>query len=221
MQQKLKWQLGNDLVCYYSQKSDGCIDDIKRKKWLASINNKLNWVILKQKHQTRIIDLDKGEPENHEADAIVTSSDSWGLTVWGSDCPGVGINCGDGVYGIAHCGWRGTAARLPFKLCEKLMEKTNNQIDEWTAFVGPGISKDCYEIDSAVMSEYQWPRSVLKKSREGHAWLDLKMAIHEQLYSFGIRNINVSDICTATNENLHSYRKSGRGANQLLAVCPL
>jgi copper oxidase (laccase) domain-containing protein len=179
-------------------------------------------ITLKQVHGNHIVDCDEVEPDQCDAlkdvpaDALVWSRWERPCGVWGSDCPGLWISCSDGPWGMAHCGWRGTALRLPEKLCHALAKKSTDAPVLWTALIGPGVSWERYEVDDAVLDAFPWPESCLFPSKQGRQFLDLKGAIAHQLRSIGIQNIHVSSTCTHNNANLHSFRRDGVGPNQLL-----
>ncbi|MBF0199150.1 MAG: polyphenol oxidase family protein [Planctomycetes bacterium] len=209
---------GPTLNCHYSQIEDLYAQDNTHHTWLKSLSPQIQWACPLQTHSKTIYDLDLGFQSQPEADALITSSPNLGIAIWGSDCPGLIINCGDGHFGAAHCGWRGIAANLPTLLCGALREKSSFPTSQWSAYIGPGICQDCYEVDQPVLASFSWPKASLKKVNSTKALLDLRMAISCQCQLLGIEKITISPICTAENSNHHSYRQSGAGRNNLMAV---
>ena len=219
MNQELQGEIGPNHRFAYSLKSDLVIEETRRSKWLSQWPQVKRWHLPhRQVHGDHIVDLDH-QANDKPCDALISSDLSAGLGVWGSDCPGLIIVTGDAIA-VAHCGWRGTALGLPQKLAVQLQSKSSRPVEHWHALIGPGICPSCYEVDQPVLRAHPWPPNCRSPSREGHAHLDLKLAIQAQLLHLGLSHVSISATCTAEHQNLHSFRHQGPGANQLLVVFP-
>jgi len=186
---------------------------------LLELNSELQWFIPKQVHGREIVLLDE-QPSATEADGVIGRKSSHGLAVFGGDCPALAMDTGTEYFGIAHCGWRGVVAGIVENLCEQLCKCVGtDSFKTWQAYIGPGICGDCYEVDTPVATAMLWPESAICWRREDRIGLDLKRAIAVKLEKMGMaaNQINLSPCCTYEQATLHSYRRDGKGPNQLLA----
>lgn len=205
-------------TAYLRQSVDGS-GVVETSKVLKNYTPSLKWNFLKQIHGAEVISVDGNELVLTEGDALVSAKKNQGLAVFGGDCPGLAIDAGD-VFGLAHCGWRGTVKGIVENLFFELQKKSNKSLSEWEAYIGPSICGDCYEVDAAVLEDHDWPKTALAWEKEGKAGLDLREAIRFKLVQLGLKKeqITLSSCCTFEREDLHSYRQSGKGVNQLLCM---
>ncbi len=161
---------------------------------------------------------DARDADLSQADGVVTGERGIALGAYGADCPGVVIAAPD-AFGIAHCGWRGTAGGMVGALCAAVAARSRAPRAAWHAFIGPGISGPRYEVDAPVLSASAWPADAVAPSiRSGHAQLDLAAVLRHDLAAAGIPRVEASGICTCDDQRLHSYRHQGAGAVQLLMI---
>jgi polyphenol oxidase len=222
----LTWQFNHPLHIAYSQASDAITHPQNLQIWTQSIEAPSHVVFPTQVHGSNILTLTEDHLKNHPlaktpADGLVTNLNV-GLGVWGSDCPGLVISCGDGIFGVAHCGWRGIVQQIPLALVQALKKLSSAPCNNWEALIGPGICNNCYEVDAPVLSAWSWPNHCLKAipNKPDHALLDLKLAIRCQLEAMGISKVTDASICTAEDHRLHSFRHQGHGPNQGLLAWP-
>ena len=185
---------------------------------LQELNSELQWFIPKQVHGSDIV-LVGEELSEIEADGLIGRKSSHGLAVFGGDCPALAIDTGTVYIGIAHCGWRGVVAGIVENLCDKLIKLVGkSDIGAWQAYVGPGICGHCYEVDAPVITAMSWPECAICWRRGNQIGLDLKRAIADKCEKMGLSasQIELSACCTYEEKKLHSYRREGRGFNQLL-----
>lgn len=214
----LRWKIGVDFSCAYSTQNDRVTEDLNRENWLNELNHGLNWFFPKQEHGTTIIRVES-QKGLLRGDGLYTNRPGVGLGVWGSDCPGLCLVGPEGWRGVAHCGWRGSAAGLPVKLLFEMVKVSGHPPQSFEAFIGPGISGECYEVDQPVLTSSDWPSSSLTGDGERQN-LCLSTAIEKQLVGEGVMRIQHSKICTFRDSRFHSYRRSGKGPNQILALYP-
>lgn len=116
------------------------------------------------------------------------------------------------IQASVHSGWRGTAQKISEVAINKLVSEYNCNVKDLYAFVGPSIDADLYEVGSDVyeaFSSFKNRDSYFKKKDNGKFLLDMKSINKDILIDNGILNnhIEVSDLNTFTNKNLHSARR--------------
>ena len=145
------------------------------------------------------------------------AGDGAAIAVFGSDCPPLVLATGDAL-GVAHCGWRGTAAGIVEALAVALEARSAQPRSTWQVLVGPGVHADDYEIDAAVLAAHAWPASSLRPGRPGRAWLDLPIAIAGACTAAGIGAVARARQSTSRDPRLRSHRRDGPGFPQMLVA---
>ena len=176
-----------------------------------------------QTHSTRILcfssekELSSFPPAPlQDADAwlFAPATSQWGACIVTADCMPLFLWAQDGsAWALAHCGWRGIAAQLPFKLAKALQEKTSVPLNAWA---GPHIQPCCFEVQQDTAT--QFPPATLVHRVEKQ-FVDLNAALRLQLQTAGIapQNIRCSLDCTCCDEkNFFSWRRD-RQRNRLLS----
>ena len=209
----LRWRLGAVQLAYSTVADGDQRDPLSRQTWHQTLGISRG-VVPRQVHGTVVVDASdtQGLPF---ADGGVSDDPALALGVFGADCPGLCLVAGS-VMGVAHCGWRGVAAGIVQQLVNAMSARTNSPKNEWLGFVGPGISSQYYEVDDPVLSARTWPVTAVTPGRPGHAWLDVAHVIASDLAQMGITAITQSNICTAADDRLWSYRRQGPGRVQAL-----
>lgn len=160
-------------------------------------------------------------------DALVTDRPGLLLGVLGADCPGVLlVDAARGALGVVHSGWRGTAAAVVVKTLERMATAYGTQPADVEAWIGPGISGPCYEVDDTVLRAMgpTVPAAALARAvrptRPGHARLDLATILEAQLLQAGVPAPSVarSRVCTYTDPTWHSHRRDGARAGRHVLV---
>lgn len=147
-----------------------------------------------------------------EIDGLMTDQRGIVLVIYFADCvPLFFIDPVHGAVGLAHSGWRGTAAGIGSYMVRAMGEAYGTRPEELYAAVGPCICGDCYEVDGDVASQFKG-RGVRPGKRPGKYQLELRQANRQLLLQAGIREdrLQVADLCTCCNpEYLFSHRASG------------
>lgn len=201
-------------------------DDVlmNRQRWLAEWG--ADWpdfTVGEQVHGSEVIwikeeDGGKGSRELSSAipgvDGLLTKG-NLGLMAFFADCvPLFFYHPVVRAVGIAHAGWKGTAAKIGLKVLALLTEAGGDPADCWVG-IGPGIGPCCYEVDERVTGYFRFNckgDSLLKPVWPGHYQLDLWQANMEMLQNAGIRreNISLAGICTSCRaEEFFSHRRDG------------
>jgi len=141
------------------------------------------------------------------ADALVTTARGVGLAVRAADClPVLFADAVAGVVGAAHAGRVGLAAGV---LPATVAAMTARGATAITAWIGPHICGECYEVPEALRTEFSRDHpAAAATTRWGTPSLDLGAAAQAQLTALGCVVVRV-DPCTRTTATLHSYRRDG------------
>lgn len=186
-----------------------------RRRLAAAVGLPDRWATVRQVHGSavlRIAALPGGEPLG-SGDALITDRRGLPLAIFTADCAAVYIY--DPVrraIGLAHAGWRGTAAGIAARTVAAMTEAYGTTPGDCYAAVSPAIGGCCYEVDEAVvgrMRHFPWLERSVREVRPGHWRLDLWQANRLQLVDAGLApdRIAVSGLCTACHTDLfYSHR---------------
>lgn len=179
-----------------------------------------------------------------DVDGLVTDDRNLCLVCFSADCvPLYFIDGEHDAIGLAHSGWRGTAAGMGRCMVERMEQEFGSRPEHLTAAVGPSICQDCYEVSEEVAEQFlqleksipgsagllaelaeqkAYPhRQILRPGRaEGKYQLDLWLANLLILRGAGIpiSQIQVTDVCTCCNSGyLFSHRADGEKRGSLAA----
>jgi len=162
------------------------------------------------------------EREFPDTDALITTSNEIALGVIVADC--VPIYFWDpvrGTIGIAHSGWRGTAARIASRTLLSMCREFGSRAHDCRAILGPSIGPCCYEVSQELADGFR--ASFGDEVADGRH-LDLWRAIRNDLIAAGMRSdrIVVSGLCTHCRRELfYSHRRDGPRTGRHLAAIRL
>lgn len=184
-------------------------------------------VMSSQVHDTRIRVAgikDKGDgflrPTEENIDALITDEPGVPLLTGYADCvPLIFYDPIKGVTGMAHSGWRGTAARIGAKFVTFMEDRYGSNPEDVIAVIGPSICADCYEVGrdvAEVFEETFTPEEAAQILRPGAPekyQLDLWKANEIILLGSGIRreNLDITDLCTSCNKDLLFSHRASHG----------
>ena len=135
-------------------------------------------------------------------DACISNSPDLFMAILPADCAPVFLfDCVTGYYALIHAGVLGAFSDVVPNTIDCMKSwcgtKTNNLI----AYIGPAISAAAYDLKKSGL----WQK-VLKEVVDERLVdnFDLKLFLRDQLLELGVKdkNIEVSDLCTATNSDL-------------------
>ncbi|WP_298784200.1 peptidoglycan editing factor PgeF [uncultured Marinococcus sp.] len=211
----------------------------------VTINNRLitaehigrplsTWTAEEQVHGSRIVevsrsDAGKGSEQREtsvaEADGMITESKEVTLVSFYADCVPLFFYAESAAMaGLAHAGWKGTAADIGAEMIRAFADKGVPPEQIYVA-IGPAISGANYEVDETVLSAF---KSQLDFS-DGEPWvekadgryaLDLKTANRLLLEQAGIppERIAVSGYCTYAEEDLFfSHRRDNGKTGRMMS----
>lgn len=153
-----------------------------------------------------------------ESDAMITDKPDVYLAVSIADCTPVLIY--DPVTKLVagiHAGWRGTEQMIVLEAIRKMVEQGADPKNMY-AFVGASASGEKYEVGFDVATLFE--KRHIKELGNGKFLLNVRAANVEQLIRSGIPedHIEVSDRCTISDPNLHSYRRDGKQSGRMIAI---
>jgi YfiH family protein len=143
-------------------------------------------------------------------DGMCTVRPGLALAVLVADCaPVLLTDPVGGVVGCAHAGRTGIRAGVVTQTV-KAMTDCGADPRRITAFVGPMVCGECYEVPLAMREEmasvHPDARAV---TRTGTPSIDLRAAVRSQLLSTGVTHIRDDRRCTVESPELFSYRREG------------
>ena len=186
-----------------------------------------SWVLGEQIHGARcrkvdISDAGSGEAEQHSAlaglDGLFTQDRQLLLGALFADCvPLLYVVPNHRIVGIAHAGWRGTAATMASSVVRSMGETLGINPKEIEVGIGPSIGSCCYPVGTDTASHFS--ADVLSE-RDGRVHLDLVLANTIQLLESGVRETAIypAGVCTSCNRSFFSYRRDGSKAGRMAAL---
>jgi YfiH family protein len=165
-----------------------------------------NW--LTQIHSTRVVVLE--QDSNRVADAAITQKPGMPAVIMIADClPILLCNKTGGEVAAIHAGWRGLAEGV----VESTLETMSSSTDQLLAWIGPGISQQCFEVGDDVREKYlarsdQYHR-YFSANRPGHWLCDLPGLATEILSACGVTEITRACGCSYQDgSEFFSYRRN-------------
>ncbi len=152
-----------------------------------------------------------------EADALVTQRDDVALAVITADCAPVALSSPEGVFAVAHAGWRGLAAGVLDATMEAMECLGASRVH---ALVGPCIHPECYAFTPADLEEAValGGEGLRGTDRYGRPALDLPAGVCAALRRAGAVVDEVSPTCTACSPDHWSWRAERDRARQATVV---
>jgi len=157
-----------------------------------------------------------------ETDALVTNLGGAPLLLFYADCvPVLLADPVTGAYGLAHAGWRGTAALIAKKTVRAMAEAFGVKPGNLLAAIGPSIGSCCYEVDDVVRDRMPDYETCFTANCDGKYLLDLWQANRQQLLEAGVvpSRISTAGICTNHNPELFFSYRYENGKTGRMGVC--
>lgn len=191
-------------------------------------------VLTHQTHTDTVLQVGKEQhgagltlPELPECDALITNEPGTALVIFSADCtPILFHDPVTGAVGAAHAGWRGTAAGIGAKTVEAMCNAYGCKAENIRAAIGPNIGQCCFEthadVPQAMVKSLGTEAEKYIRQTGNKYYVNLKKMNALWLERAGVRNVEISDSCTACNQDLFwSYRRVGdaRGSQGAIIVC--
>lgn len=173
-----------------------------------------------QVHGARVVLVDSGTVASdlaaERADALVTTTPGLGLAIRVADClPVLLADAAAGVVAAAHAGRVGLAAGV---LAESVRVMRLAGAAAITAWIGPHICGQCYEVPQRMRDELA---PLLPGSASRTSWgtpaLDLGAGAARQLEELGCL-VRREGACTRTTDSLHSFRRDGAASGRQAGI---
>ena len=188
---------------------DNEINVIKNRKNLALKlgYNYEDLVYMNQVHSANIIVVDENSPKLLDnCDSIITRSKNLPLMVMVADCiPILMFDDKQGIIAAIHAGRNSTFLEISKKTAEVFIEKFSSNPEDINVVFGASIQKCCYEVseDLSKIVENSFGKEFVENN-----YIDLQGINKKQLNDLGIKNIEISNICTKCGDKSYfSYRK--------------
>ena len=192
-----------------------------RRRFLNAFDKDFQLATAWQVHggDVKIVRNDKDVNNSEEKfDALVSDLKNVLVGVKTADC--VPILFGDTktkAFAAIHAGWRGTVESIAVKAVEKMKKEFGTNPQDLIAAIGPAATCKNYEIGQDVIDafteKFSTSGKLFRRTRDGHALIDLHLANKEHLLSIGVaaENIYVAPFCTMERTDLFfSYRVEKR-----------
>lgn len=159
-------------------------------------------------------------------DGLVTDEPGVTLVTYYADCvPLFFLDPVRRAVGLAHAGWRGTAAKMGEKMVQAMAREFGSRPGSLIAGIGPSIGPCCFEVDApvrdafAAMTELS-PDSLISDEGGGKYKIDLWETNRRILQNAGVpeRNITVAQVCTQSNPDWLFSHRASRGKRGGLAA---
>lgn len=189
-----------------------------RKRALADLNIDMTHVsYLNQIHSNIVCQASVGK---QTGDALVTNQKSLAIAVGAADCyPVLLYDETNQVIGAAHCGWKGTLARIAKNTIEEMV-KLGAEISQIKVAIGQGISKSNYQISEEVIEQFK--NAGFSNDCWENRQLDLLNANRYVALEAGIKPEHIWSMnrCT-TEDDFFSYRRDNGKTGRMWALIML
>lgn len=183
-----------------------------------------------QDHHTNIRRVTKNEcgigidkPKDMESiDGLCTNDTGVTLVIYAADCvPLYFYDPENRAIGLAHAGWRGTAADMAGTMVRRMHSEFGSNPEKIIAAVGPSIGPKSFEVDKPcadVFYEVEGMDKYITDDKNGKYHVNLWNVNREYLLRAGVKeeNIYIGDVDSYENSDLifsHRKTRGQRGAN--------
>lgn len=176
-----------------------------------------------QVHSDRIVIAEQPRAPDRplqKADAVLTDQPGIGLLMRFADCVPIFLYDPEKeAIGLVHAGWKGTALKVAAKAVNAMQRAYRSDPNRILAGLGPSIGPDHYQVGEkviqAIKSAFPDSHGKLLREQHGAVQLDLWKANRTALEQAGVKDIEISGICTACEvDDWYSHRaeqgKTGR-----------
>jgi len=174
-------------------------------------------IFQKQVHGDYVRLVNSNSDSSIESDGMYSNQIGIILNVSIADCAAVLIfdKVKKVICGV-HSGWKGTSLNIAGKAIQILKNEFASIPEDLLVYISLCAGGEEYEVGSEVGELF--PRSIKPKGNDKFLF-DNKNEIYLQLIEEGIpeKNIEVSEICTISNTDFHSYRRDGDKSGRMSA----
>jgi YfiH family protein len=194
--------------------------DENRKIFFSSIGVPIGTkhVYQSQIHSANINVVTGDEGIVKDSDALITQEPNVLLGVTVADCaPILLYDPKSKIIAAVHAGWRGTEQMVALATVRRMISLGATP-ENIFSFIGASASGEKYEVGLDVATLFEEKNLVALPGDK--FLLDVKGANLDQLLFAGIpkNHIEISPLCTISDERLHSFRRDGNRSGRMLAV---
>ncbi len=162
------------------------------------------------------------EKMQDSTDGLCTNVPGVTLVIYCADCvPLYFVDEEHKAIGLAHAGWRGTAAGMAKAMVERMKAEFGSDPAALKAAIGPSICKDCFEVDEPVAKEFlllPFGSEVVSGPQKEKYQVDLWECNRQFLLEAGVlpEHITVGQVCSMCESDLifsHRKTRGQRGSN--------
>lgn len=200
--------------------TDDLIENIaeNRRRALSDLNIDMTQVsYLNQIHSNIVC---KAQVGKQTGDALVTNEKNLAIAVGAADCyPVLFYDEKNQVIGAAHCGWKGTLAKIVKNTINEMV-KLGAETQHIKVAIGQGICKANYQVSEELIQQFS-DAGFSTDCWEGRQ-LDLLHANRFVAFESGIKTENIwsMDRCTTEND-FFSYRRDNGKTGRMWALIML
>jgi polyphenol oxidase len=209
-----------NLGAHVGDAADDVAENRRRVQRLLGMKAEPAW--LHQVHSTAVCDLDhvKHRRLPVTADVALTSKSDYACVVMVADCLPVLFASRDGKkIAAAHAGWRGLASGV----LEHTVLALGVPADELTAWIGPAISREHFEVGdevrAAFVSSDAGAAGAFERNARGKWQADLVALARRRLNALGVTDVSGGGWCTfADPARFFSHRRDGKGGRMAALI---
>jgi polyphenol oxidase len=151
-----------------------------------------------------------------KVDGLITDEPSCALTMNYADCAPVFLyDPANRAIGLGHAGWQGAIKDLPGALVRAMQDAFGSEPGDLLAAVGPSIGACCYEVGEPVVGQvkasFAGGAGLLYQNEGPRPHFDLPEANRQRLLDAGVRQIEMSGLCTACRTDLFFSHRAEKG----------
>ncbi len=162
-----------------------------------------------QKHTDIVLKIENRNEPKRVGDAVITNLKNFEIGVKTADCVPI-VLVGNEWVGVIHAGWRG----LHKGIIEKTLKEFEKEDKVLKAFIFPSAKSCCYEVGKEFKEIFE--NNLIEKN--GKLFFDPQNEALHRLKKYGIKTIEVFDICTICNPKLPSFRRDKTVERMLTSV---
>ena len=134
-----------------------------------------------------------------KCDALFTRLFDVGLCVMVADCaPIIVSDEKQGIIAAIHAGRAGVCA----KILSKCVAQMKSEPKDLKIIIGAHIKGSCYEIGDMNLGEFN--------AYKNGGFFDITAALRDEINALGVKNYEISEICSHCDKNYFSYRRDGK-----------
>lgn len=195
---------------WFTDASDG---DLTDPDMLAELRSTLGIGAIATMRQVHGADVAWAMPGlTPEADALLTYTPDLAVLVRVADCVPVVLATSDrDAVGVVHAGRKGLLAGVVAKAATVLRERGKGEVSAW---IGPRICGQCYELDAATAREIgDAVPSAASLTRWGTPGADIAAGVSAQLNELDVQVHEIGG-CTLEDDRFFSHRRDATSRRQ-------